>query len=99
MNLVNAPSEESRQAPVDEPWAQKIKQLFPLKINRFAVHDGEIYYRDFSRKPEVNLPVDRVQMVAVNLTNSKKALQEPYRRYSNRGPPIARGRCPFANFT
>jgi hypothetical protein len=23
MNLVNGPSEESRQAPVDEPWAQK----------------------------------------------------------------------------
>jgi uncharacterized protein involved in outer membrane biogenesis len=72
INLVNGASEATRQAPVDEPWAQKIKQLFPLKINRFAVHDGEIRYRDFSHDPKVNLWVDDVQMVATNLTNSKK---------------------------
>ena len=45
---------------------------FPLKINRFAVHNREIHYRDFSRNPKVNLSLDRVQMVATNLTNSKK---------------------------
>jgi hypothetical protein len=72
MNLVNAPSEENRQAPVDEPWAQKIKQLFPLKINRFAAHNGEIHYRDFSKQPSVDLVFDDVQMVGANLTNSKK---------------------------
>jgi uncharacterized protein DUF748 len=72
INLVNGASEATRQAPVDEPWAQKIKQLFPLKINRFAVHDGDIRYRDFSHNPQVKLWVDHVQMVATNLTNSKK---------------------------
>src|SRR5438477_6947235 len=72
MNLVNAPSKENRQAPVDEPWAQKIKQLFPLKINRFAAHNGEIHYRDFSKQPNVDVVFDDVQMVGANLTNSKK---------------------------
>ena len=72
MNLVNGRSEATRQAPVDEPWAQKIRQLYPLKINRFSVRDGEIHYRDFSKKPKVDVAVDRVQMVATNLTNSKK---------------------------
>jgi len=91
MNLVNGPSQESRQAPVDEPWAQKIKQLFPLKINRFAVHDGEIYYRDFSRKPEVNLPVDHVQMVAVNLTNSKKLSKSLIADIRIEGRPLRAG--------
>jgi uncharacterized protein DUF748 len=72
MNLVNARSPESRQAPVDEPWAQKIKQLFPLKINRFAAHDGEIHYRDYTREPRVDLVADNVVLVGANLTNSKK---------------------------
>ncbi len=72
MNLVNAASKENRQAPVDEPWAQKIKQLFPLKINRFAAHNGEIHYRDFSKQPSVDMVFDDVQMVGANLTNSKK---------------------------
>lgn len=91
MNLVNGPSQESRQAPVDEPWAQKVKQLFPLKINRFAVHDGESYYRDFSRKPEVNLPVDHVQMVAVNLTNGKKLSKSLIADIRIEGRPLRAG--------
>jgi uncharacterized protein involved in outer membrane biogenesis len=91
MNLVNGPSQENRQAPVDEPWSQKIKQLFPLKINRFAVHDGEIYYRDFSRKAEVNLPVDHVQMVAVNLTNSKKLSKSLIADIRIEGRPLRAG--------
>src|SRR5438094_4095589 len=37
LNLVNGPTKAQRQAAVDEPWAQKIKQLFPIKLNRFAV--------------------------------------------------------------
>lgn len=72
INLVNGATSETRQAPVDEPWAEKIKQLFPLKINRFAVHGGEVRYRDFSHSPKVNLWVEDVQMVATNLTNTKK---------------------------
>jgi hypothetical protein len=58
---VNGPTEEARtHTDVDKPWAQKIKQLFPLKINRFAVHNGEIHYRDFSGNPKVDVVVDRV---------------------------------------
>jgi len=72
MNLVNGPTNETRQTEVDAPWAQKIKQLYPLKINRFAVHDGEIHYRDYTREPAEDLAFDRVEMVGTNLTNSKK---------------------------
>jgi hypothetical protein len=72
LNFVNGPSPEARATEVDAPWAQKIKQLYPLKINRFAVHNGELHYRDFSKEVKVDVPVDHVEMVAVNLTNSKK---------------------------
>lgn len=72
LNFVNGPTEETSANGVDAPWAQKIKQLFPLKINRFAAHDSEIHYRDFSKSPKIDMPIDRVEMVAVNLTNSKK---------------------------
>ncbi|MBV9009879.1 MAG: DUF748 domain-containing protein [Verrucomicrobia bacterium] len=72
MNFVNAPSKANSQVGIDKPWTQTIKQLFPLKINRFGVHNGEIHYRDFSKKPPVDVVMDRVQMVATNLTNSKK---------------------------
>ena len=91
LNLVNAASEEARQTDVDKPWAQKIKQLFPLKINRFAAYNGEIHYRDFSRNPKVDLVVDRVQMVATNLTNSKKLSKTMIAEILIEGRPLREG--------
>src|SRR5437763_6860196 len=67
MNLVNGPTPETRQTEVDAPWAQKIKQLFPLKINRFAVHAGQTHYRDFTPQPRDVVPIDPVQVVGRHL--------------------------------
>jgi len=91
MNLVNGPTPETRQTEVDAPWAQKIKQLFPLKFNRFAVHDGEIHYRDFTREPSVDVPFDRVQMVGTNLTNSKKLSKSLIADIRIEGRPLRAG--------
>ncbi len=91
MNLVNGPTPETRQVEVDAPWAQKIKQLFPLKINRFAVHNGELHYRDYSREPNVDVMADRVQMVAVNLTNSKKLSKSLIADIRMEGRPLREG--------
>lgn len=91
LNLVNAPTKEARQTDVDKPWAQKIKQLFPLKINRFATHNGEIHYRDFSRQPKVDVVVDHVQMVATNLTNSKKLSKTMIAEVVMEGRPLREG--------
>src|SRR5919109_4516615 len=93
MNLVNGPTPETRQVEVDAPWAQKIKQLYPLKINRFAVHDGELHYRDYSRQPNVDLVADRVQMVAVNLTNSKKLSKNLIADIRMEGRPLRAGKA------
>jgi hypothetical protein len=91
INLVNGPTEASRQAPVDEPWAQKIKQLYPLKINHFSVQGGEIHYRDFSKQQNVDLVVDHVQMVATNLTNSKKLSKTLVAEVQAEGRPLRVG--------
>jgi hypothetical protein len=95
MNFVNGPSEASSQVGIDKPWTQKIKQLFPLRINRFAVHNGEIHYRDFHKTPKVDVEVDRVQMVATNLTNSKKLSKTLIAEIDMEGRPLreGEGRC------
>ena len=72
VNFVNAPSEEDSQAGFEEPWTQTVKELFPLKINRFTVDDGQIHFRDFHKSPKVDLVFDRFRLVATNLTNSEK---------------------------
>ncbi|MBA2743354.1 MAG: DUF748 domain-containing protein, partial [Chthoniobacterales bacterium] len=70
INLVNSASRANSQAPLDEPWTQKVRELFPLRINRFTVNEGEVHYRDFGKKPSVDVVMDRLDVVATNLTNS-----------------------------
>lgn len=75
INFVNGPTKASKQVGVDKPWPETVRKLFPLDINRFEVHDGSVHYRDFSSSPKVNLEIDRIHMLATNLTNSKKLSQ------------------------
>ena len=93
MNLVNGPTKDTRQVEVDAPWAEKIKQLYPLKINRFVVHEGELHYRDFKRDPSVDLVVDHFQMVGVNLTNSKKLSKSLIADIRMEGRPLRAGKA------
>jgi uncharacterized protein DUF748 len=75
VNFVNSSSKANSQVGLDQPWAQKVKELFPLKINRFTVNEGEVHFRDYSKKPDVNVVFDQVDLVATNLTNSSKLSQ------------------------
>jgi hypothetical protein len=75
INFVNSPAPETSQTSVDKSWLEHVKELFPLKINRFEINDGEIHFRDFSRNPNVDLYMTKTHVVAVNLTNSRRLSQ------------------------
>ena len=92
MNFVNGKSEASTQVGLDKPWTEKIRELFPLKINRATVRDGEIHYRDFGRKPEVDVEMDRIRMVALNLTNSRKLSETLNAKIEIEGRPLRAGK-------
>ncbi|MFL6583964.1 MAG: DUF748 domain-containing protein [Chthoniobacterales bacterium] len=91
MNFVNSASKANSQVGVDKPWTDKIRQLFPVKINRFSVKGGTIHYRDYSKSPRVDVPVDDVRMVATNLTNSKKLSKTLHAHVEIEGRPLREG--------
>lgn len=91
MNLVKAASKASSQAPLDEPWTDKVRQLFPLKINRFTVNNGEVHYRDYSKSPDVDVVLDRLDIVATNLTNSTKVAETLKANIEMTGRPLRQG--------
>lgn len=91
INLVNGASKATDQAAIDEPWAQKIRDLFPLKINRFTVRNGEVHYRDFNKDPSVDIEIDQVRMVATNLTNSRKLSETLNAEVEIQGRPLKAG--------
>ncbi len=91
MNFVNAPSKEDSQNGLEESWTQKIRQLFPLKINRCTVSDGEVHYRDFHRSLKVDVVFDQLRVVAKNLTNSEKLAKTLHANIEMEARPLRSG--------
>ena len=70
INIVNGPTSATSQTQVNKRSSmQTIKKLMPFKINRLEVHDGEIHFRDYSRKPKVDIAITRLEAFATNLSN------------------------------
>lgn len=70
LNFVAADSAAQSQTGEQEDWADVVRELFPLRINRFVVHDSEVHFRNFSSDPQVDLYLAEVNAEASNLTNS-----------------------------
>lgn len=69
VNFVAGPTEEEQQDGSEADWTETIKELMPIQINRFEIKNGKMAYYDFSSKPEVNIFLDSLNMVALNLGN------------------------------
>ncbi len=69
LNFLVAPSKKESQTGIDASWQDRVTELFPLDMNRFAIHDGEIHFRDLTRTPKVDVHLDRIEALAKGLTN------------------------------
>jgi hypothetical protein len=70
VNFVSGPSKKSSQTEPAPNWIETTKDLAQIQINRFAIFNGEVHYRDFHSDPKVDIFVQRIQAEARNLTNA-----------------------------
>ncbi|MGE5382843.1 MAG: DUF748 domain-containing protein [Omnitrophica WOR_2 bacterium] len=52
-------------------FKQVLKDLMPLKVNRFEVKGGSVHYKDENSKPKVDLKMESVYILAQNLSSVK----------------------------
>jgi hypothetical protein len=71
LNFVKGPTEATTENKIDSSWIDVVKNLMPLKLNRFEINQGEIHYRDLHSDPTVDLHALNVHIVAENLSNAK----------------------------
>jgi hypothetical protein len=73
LNFVVAKTKKASQTSIDSSWEDRSKEMFPLDINRFEIHDGEVHFRDLTRTPKVDVHLDHIQALAKGLTNRPRA--------------------------
>jgi Domain of Unknown Function (DUF748) len=76
INFVAGPTEEQSQKGMKKGWDQILENLFPFKINKFQVDDGDIRFRDFSKKPNVDIFAHHVYGTATNLSNARTVVAQ-----------------------
>lgn len=50
-------------------FRQVLDKLMPLNVNRFDIRNGEIHYKDETTTPKVDVKIDRLDVVAQNLSS------------------------------
>ncbi len=53
----------------DEDWTKVLDDLIPLQINRFEIVQGTVAFKDFTTKPEVDVNLDSLHVLATNLSS------------------------------
>lgn len=76
VNFVIAERKDEDQTGMDRSWLEVVKDLFPFKINRFAIHDSQVWYRDLAREPKLDIAVTNLFVVCSNITNSRNLTNE-----------------------
>jgi hypothetical protein len=66
--IVEPPDPEE---PGMEELVQRFQEMMPLRIDRLVLIDAELHFRELGR-PQADIYLDRVQVLARNLTNSER---------------------------
>ncbi len=72
LNFVDGPSEAQTQTGEEGNWRETVAKLFPLRINRLSIADGEVHFQNLHAKPKVDIYLNDFDLVARNLTNSEE---------------------------
>ncbi|HEY4415844.1 MAG TPA: DUF748 domain-containing protein [Verrucomicrobiae bacterium] len=76
LNFTTGSSEQQKQNGKDEPWGKMLQDLFPFKLNRVEISNGEIHFQDLSSTPPVNIYLSQLSATATNLTNARDLKQK-----------------------
>lgn len=72
IDLTQLTEEVKDEVPIkDKGWQDALQAIYPLKINRFTIHNGDLTYKD--RGPFKPLRITRIEFVAENIRNVESA--------------------------
>lgn len=71
LNFVQGPSKTSSQTGISDEWLKVVKDLFPLRINRFEAHQSSIHFRNLHSSPKVDVVLSQLEILGSNLSNSR----------------------------
>jgi hypothetical protein len=91
LNFIKAKSEEQSQTSIDRSWTKVVSDLFPFRINRFVIREGQVHYKEPDSSPPIDLMITNMLAVATNLTNTREVATKLPAGLKMRGRSIGGG--------
>lgn len=91
INFVDDPQDKNQQLSIDARWVDLVKTLFPLNINRFDAHDGEIYFRSYKGNPPFSNYIKDIEFTMQNMQNANRSSVLLPSEFSFTGVPMGKG--------
>jgi hypothetical protein len=76
LNFETGPTAEQTQTGKGESWNEMLESLFPFKLNRLQIDDGQIRFQNQYSTPPVDMFLNHCFVVATNLSNSREIKNE-----------------------
>lgn len=76
LNVVAGPTPDESQTGKDQPWGETLASLFPFKLNRVQITQGNVHFQNFHSTPPVDIFVSDLSATATNLTNTRDLTQQ-----------------------
>jgi hypothetical protein len=71
INIVDSNDESRKQTGAGGQWLQMFEDLFPFKIDKFEIHNGQVHFRNFDSEPKIDIFLSELEATAENLSNSQ----------------------------
>jgi len=91
VNFVRGETKEESQTSIDRTWLQVVQDLFPFRINRFAIREGSIWFHDLGTDPKVDVYMTNLMAVCTNLYNTRNLSTELPADFRARGTTLGGG--------
>lgn len=91
INVLAGPVKKEEARAADE-IVKRFRELLPVRINRFAIVDGDLHFRNYGTNPDIDLYLDEINLVARNLTNSARISDSLAATLSGDGRAMKTGR-------
>src|SRR5690606_12399736 len=76
---------EIKKPKLAKPLHEQLREMGPFRIERFAIHDGEIHFRNYKTDPPTHAYLKKVDLVVRNVTNSTELAHSLFADFEGKG--------------
>ncbi|MES2605258.1 MAG: DUF748 domain-containing protein [Pseudomonadota bacterium] len=77
INIVDSNDESKKQTGEGGQWLSIIEDLFPFRIDRAIIHNGELHFSNFDSEPKMDIFLTQMEAEALNLASRRALTDSP----------------------